>query len=372
MFPLNDEQEALRKAAAAFASSKLASDLARRDVSGEFSRADWDRLASQGFTRILGQPPLAIAARLEGLGLGCADNGLLMSLHAHLWGCSLPIREFHAKDLSESFVADLSSGKRIGAIGATEAQAGSDFLAMETRAVQHGDRFSLSGRKSYVTNAPVAEIFVVYAKTSPKDDGSPRSVSAFVVDRKDKGVSIGRTYAKAALRTTPMAELVLEDCVVSQERLLGALGDGILIFNRSMQWERALILSTVVGAMERVLESCLAFARSRKVGGRAVSDFGGVKRRLVAIKTRHEASRLLVYRAARALEGDPDSMLLSSLAKRAVSDAYVETCRDAMAIFGAQGIMIETGLERELRDATASVVYSGTSDIQDEIIARLL
>jgi alkylation response protein AidB-like acyl-CoA dehydrogenase len=371
MFPLSAEQAELRKAAAIFGRT-LARDLASREASGEFSRADWNLLAARGFTGILAEPPLAIAARLEGLGSGCPDNGLLMSLHAHLWGCALPIREFRAKSLSESFVSELSSGKRIGAIGATEALSGSDFLGMETRAEPRGDRFSLSGRKSYVTNAPVADVFVVYAKTSPADERSPRSVSAFVIDRNDPGVSIGKTYAKAALRTSPMAELELEGCVIGRDRLLGELGDGILVFNRSMQWERALILSTVVGAMERLLEACLAYARSRKTGGNAISNLGGVKRRLVAIKTRHEASRLLVYRAAQALEGDPDSMLLSSLAKRSVSDAYVETCQDAMAIFGAQGLMTELGIERELRDAMASVIYSGTSDIQDEIIARLL
>ena len=372
MFPLNQEQQTIKLNAAEFGRSNLAKNLIERESRSEFSRTDWKRLAEAGFTNIFQEPPLSIAAKLEGLGLGCPDNGLLMSLNAHLWGCTLPIQTFSSRDLTKTLLADLSSGKRIGAHAATEAQSGSDFFAMACSAESRGDRFIISGRKCYVTNAPVADVFVVYAKTGESSSAALRSISAFVVERGDPGVSIGEPYVKSALRTSPMAELRLEACALGPERLLGDIGDGFLVFNHSMQWERALILSSVVGAMERLLKNGLDYVKARKIGGKSISNFGGVKARLVAMKTRHEVSRLLVYRAAQALAGDENSMLLSSLAKKEVSEAYVKSCQDAMAIFGAQGLLVEREIERELRDAMASVVYSGTSDIQDEIISRLL
>jgi alkylation response protein AidB-like acyl-CoA dehydrogenase len=258
----------------------------------------------------------------------------------------------------------------IAAQAMTEPESGSDAFGLSTRAERRGDGFALSGSKTFVTNGPVADVFLVYATTDP-DEGLA-GLCAFLLERGAPGLSVGPPMPKLGLRTSPMSELSFDGCEVSADGLLGRPGAGMAVFGLAMQWERSLILASAVGTMQRQLERCVSYARERRQFGSPIGKFQAVSHRIADMKVRLETARLVVYRLAWLLDSGKATPLDAALAKLHVSESYLASSLDALQLHGGSGYVAGQELERDVRDAIGSRIHSGTSDIQRNVIAGLL
>ena len=380
-FALTAEQTAWQDAAIKFAREQLHADLDldRRDEVREFWQVGWERCARFGLQGLpipseyggqgLGLP--TTIAAMEGLGYACPDNGLIFGINASLWTVAIPILRYGTPDQKQRYLPGLCDGSIIGANGASELYAGSDIFSMRATATRLDDGgWSLSGRKIWVTSGPVADLFVAYAATSP--ERGVMGISAFIVPADARGFRVVREIPKMGVRTVPMGEIALEDCRLPVDALLGREGRGAEVFQCSMEWERGAILAGSLGTMRRQLERCIAHARKRKQFGKPISQFQAVSHRIVGMKLRLETCRPLVYRIGWLKEREADATMEAALAKLHVSDCLVQNSLDAIQVFGALGYTTEAGIERDLRDGVGSLIYSGTSDIQRNIIAREL
>ncbi len=377
-FSLSAEQRELKDAAIAFARGELDHDVAEREDAGELSMRAWRACARFGIQGLPiptelgggGADILTTVLVMEGLGYGCHDNGLIFSLNAQMWSLELPLVKFGTPAQRQAYLPGLISGDLIGVHAMTEPDSGSDAFSMRTRAQRHGDHYVLNGTKLYITNAPVADVVLVFAS----HPGKPKlaGISAFLVEKGTPGFTVRRGLEKMGLRTSPMGEVVLTDCLVPAENRLGPQGAGMAIFNSSMAWERGCILASALGTMQRQLEDCVAYARERKQFGQAIGKFQGVANKVADMYLRLEAARLLVYQAAWLGQQGKSVLAESAAAKLFASEAWVQSSLDAVQLHGAYGYMKESGIERDLRDAVASTIYSGTSQIQRVILARML
>jgi alkylation response protein AidB-like acyl-CoA dehydrogenase len=375
---LTEEQRLLQDSVIAFAQGELNAGLEERDRDAIFPRAAWLKCAELGLQGLpvppeyggSGADSTTIAAALEGLGYGCADNGLIFSLNAQMWACEAPIVRFGSDAQKQRYLPGLCDGSLIAAHAMSEPDSGSDAFALATTATAVDGGWVLSGSKTFVTNAPESDLFVVFA-TTDRDLGWA-GLCAFLVERDSPGLTVGHHLEKMGLRSSPMSELFLDGCKVEESALLGAAGSGMAIFNTSMRLERGFILSSAVGTMRRQLEQCVGYAQERKQFGQAIGSFQAVGHRLAEMKLRLETSRLMLYRMARLADEGVATDMDAALTKLHLSDCLVRSSLDALQIYGGYGYMAEYGLEREVRDALASRIYSGTSDLQRNLIARQL
>lgn len=375
---LSEEQRQLQNAAIEFARSELNDDVIRRDRDEAFSFEGWQACARFGVLRLpvppdyggMGLGITEVIAVMEGLGYGSHDQGLLFSINAHMWTSTLPILVYGTEEQRQKYLPGLCNGELIGANGASEPDAGSDIFSMRTRAEKHGDGYVLNGTKTFVSNAPVANLFVVYATLDYRL--GPMGITAFLVERDRPGLSVTRKMEKMGLRTSPMAEVTFEDCRIPSANRLGREGRGVEVFESSMEWERGCILANYLGMMKRQLEKCIEHVRNRKQFGKPIGKFQSVANRIVDMKVRLDTCRPLVYRIGWLKQQNKPAMLESAVAKLYVSESLVKSCQDALQIYGGYGYMVEQGIERELRDAFSSTLYSGTSEIQRNLIAKCL
>jgi alkylation response protein AidB-like acyl-CoA dehydrogenase len=307
---------------------------------------------------------------MESLGYGCTDNGLIFSLNAHMWACEMPIVHFGSEEQKQRYLPGLCDGSIVAAHGMSEPGSGSDAFALASTVAQNGSGWVLNGSKTFVTNAPVADVFIVFATTDRKKGWA--GLSAFLIDRDTPGMSIGRPMAKMGLKTSPMGELFFDDCKLPADSLLGAPGAGMSIFNSSMEWERSCILASTVGATQRALERCIDYAREREQFGQAIGSFQAVSHKIVDMKVRVETARCFLYRLGWLMSQGKATPLDSALVKLYLSESFLSTSLDAVQIHGGYGYMAEYELERELRDAVGSRIYSGTSEIQRNVAAAQL
>jgi alkylation response protein AidB-like acyl-CoA dehydrogenase len=317
-----------------------------------------------------GLDALTTARVVEALGRGCADMGLTFSISAHLFACVMPVVQHGSPELRAEVLPRLCSGEWIGANAITEPEAGSDVFAIRASAERCPGGWVLNGVKSYVTNGPLADITIVYAKTDPS--AGYLGVSAFAVRRDAPGFRFGRPFEKMGLRSAPIAPLYLDDCRVGQDSLLAAEGAGAEVFRSSMQWERACLFAAYLGQMERQLEASIDYARERRQFGKRIAAFQAVSHRIANMKLRLESARLLLYKACWSFDRGCDAALDISLAKLAVSEAAIQSGLDAIQIHGGIAYTTDLGIERELRDAIPATLFSGTSEIQRDLIAREL
>jgi len=377
-FDLTPEQLEWQDAAIKFARSDLARDMIRSDHDESFNREGWNKCAQFG---VLGMPVPTeygglglglpdVLAVMEGLGYANRDQGLLFSLNAHLWTNTIPLLIYGTSEQKHKYLQRLSSGELIGANAASEPDAGSDIFSMRTRALRNGDYYILNGTKMFVTNAPVADLFAAYATIDPAL--GPMGITAFLVERNTPGLIIPRKLEKMGLRTSPMAEVVFEDCRVPVANRLGREGRGVAVFECSMEWERGCILANCLGVMRRQLEEVIAHAQSRKQFGKAIGKNQSVANRIVDMKVRLDTCRPMVYRLGWMKARGENALMAAAIAKLYVSECYVKSSLDAIQIFGGYGYMKEQQIERDLRDAVASTLYSGTTEIQRNIIAKFL
>lgn len=377
-FSWTADQVALKAAAQELGEKRLSNSVAENDRTCTFPRQDWLTCAEFGILGLnvpeefggsgFDLPTTALA--LEGLGYGCRDNGLLFALNAQMWSVQLPILDFGTQAQKEKYLPGLCSGKLIGAHGMTEAQSGSDAYSLRTRAERVDGGYVLNGSKMFVTNAPTADMAVIFA-TADATKGR-WGISAFLVDKGTRGFNVGRDMEKMGLRTAPLGELVLQDCFIPEENRLGREGAGVSLFNSSMEWERSCILASQVGAMEHQLEMSVRYARERRQFGQPIGRFQSVGNRVADMKVRLETARLILYKVAWLKKMDRPATMEAAIAKLYLSESFVESSLQAIGIHGGYGYMVESEIERDLRDAIGGTIYSGTSDIQRTIIARLL
>lgn len=377
MFVVPDERhERLTARAAAFAAQFSTGP--GPDRHGDFDRHAWRRCADYGLLRMplpaAGAPSGAslceIFAVLEGLGYGGLDEGLLFALGAHLWTIILPLRDYGTDAQRHCYLTGLADGTLIGANASTEPEAGSDVFALGTQAIRDGRHYVLNGTKTLITNSPVADLFIVYATLDP--GLGPMGVTAFLIDADTPGLKCGAPLDKMGLRTAPMGELTLEDCRVPAENVLGREERGVKVFTSAMEYERAGLLAPSLGIMRRHLEACITYARTRRQFGQRIGRHQAVAHRIVDMRVRLDAARALVYRVAYLKDQGMPVSQEAAAAKLYVSEAYVQSSLDTMRIHGGQGYLTANGIEADLRNAVGALFYSGTSDIQRNIIARAL
>lgn len=375
-FDWTDEQLALKKAVSDFARAELA----RREDGlspDTLWREGWDKCANFGILGLYfpqaygGQEAggLGTALAMETLGTVCPDAGLMFALSAQMWSVQMPIWRFGTEEQKNRYLSRLIQGSLIGAHGMTEPESGSDAFSLHAKATRDGDSYLLSGSKTFVTSAPDADLFVIFARLENRP--GIFGLTAFLVER-SWGIRVGSPIHKMGLNGAPMAEVYLDDCRVPKENRLGGEGQGSRIFNDSMEWERTYILAWQIGVMERQIAEAVQYARERKLNAKPISSFQAVSHRIAEMRIRLEAARLLLYRAAWLKSEARPSSLESAIAKIYAAEAAVASALDAIQLRGGYGYATDTGVERTLRDAVGGRIYSGTSEVLRNIIAHEL
>ena len=362
----------------AFAQSELGDGARHRDDNCTFAADLWQRCADFGvlgwcMPEKYGGSGLDIETSilmLEGLGYGCPDNGLTLGLNGQLWSVQEPLLMFGTEDQKHRYLSALCTGKMRAAHGMSELGSGSDAFSLSTTAEKTGDGYLLNGEKHYIGMAPYADIALVFASTNP--DAGNWGISAFIVEADLEGYAASPPVEKMGVRSNPMGTITLTNCLVAEENRLGPEGIGVSLFNQSMDWERGFIFASHVGSMARQLDQCIEYARQRKQFGQPIGKFQAVSHRIVAMKERLEHARMLLYRVASLKRRGESATMEAAMAKLRISESFVENSLDAIRIHGALGYLTAGEVERDLRDATGGVIYSGTSDIQKNIIAGIL
>ncbi len=377
-FTWSESQRTLREEIEEFAGRELNANLIENDRNEVFNLAGWKKCGRFGIQGMCvpeeyggsGLDALTAAGALERLGYACRDNGLIFSLNAHMWTACMPLVDFGTAEQKKRFLGGLCDGTLIAGNAMSEPDSGSDAYSLRTSARKQGARYFLNGSKTYVTNGPIADLLVVFA-TLDRSQG-PGAISAFLVEKGTPGLTVARKLQKMGLRTSPMAEIFFDDCEVPEENRLGREGAGASLFTHSMAWERATILASAVGSMQRLLEACIRYARERRQGGQPIGKFQLVATKIVDMKVRLETARHLLYHTTWLRSRGKSATLEAAMTKLYISESWVQSCQDAVQIHGGYGYMTEYELERELRDALGSRIYSGTNEVQRTIIASLL
>ncbi|HEX6790527.1 MAG TPA: acyl-CoA dehydrogenase family protein [Candidatus Krumholzibacteria bacterium] len=376
-FDLDESQQQLYDAVRAFG-ARLNEGMIERDARGEFSRDVWRQCAEFGIQGLPvpteygggGRGLTDTILAMEALGYGCADNGLMFSLNAQMWSFELPLVRFGTEEQRQRYLPKVCRGDLIGAHAVTEPDYGSDAMSMQSRYRRDGNEYVLNGSKTFVTNGPVCDVVLAFATVDPKFRAA--GVTGFLIDTGTPGMTLSKPIPKMGLRTSPMGEVVFEDCRIPVENRLGGEGTGFAVFNSAMEWERACIFASHLGSMQRVLDKTIEYAKSRVQFNQPISKFESVANKIVDMKVAIEASRLLLYRVGAIKDGGGDAVLEAAMAKLFISEAHVRQSLDAIQIHGGYGYTTEYEIERELRDAIPGKIYSGTSEIQRKVIARLL
>lgn len=376
-FGWSDDQVTLRRAIEKFSQVELAGALSLSGDAARLPREAWRRCAEFGVLGLCvpeqfggsGLDPLTAVYALEGLGYGCRDNGLLFALNAQMWAVQAPLARFGSPE-QQRYLPRLTSGEWIGAHGMTEPGSGSDSFGLTSSVRRDGDDYVLNGTKTFVSNAPEADLFLLFATQNPARGFL--GISAFLVERGTPGLSVGPPMEKMGLESSPMGEVIMQECRVPLGQRLGGEGNGGTIFRHSMMWERCCILASCVGTMAWQLERTVDYARTRRQFGRPIGGFQAVSHRIAEMRVRLDATRLLLYHAAWLLSRGETAAAEIAIAKLAISEAFVQSSLDVIQVHGGYGYAIEFGYERDLRDAVGARIYSGTSEMQREIIAQTL
>jgi alkylation response protein AidB-like acyl-CoA dehydrogenase len=379
IYPLTTEHKMLRDAARDFAQKEIAPIAAEFDESGEFPSATVKKMGALGFMGIevpeqyggAEMDALAYVLALEEICKVDASHGVIMSVNNSLY-CH-GILQFGTDEQKKKFVTPIASGEAIGAYSLTEPQSGSDAGAMKSRATRDGDFYVLNGRKSWVTSGPVAGYFVVFMMTDPEK--KQKGVSAFLVDGNTKGITRGKKEPKLGIRASATSEIIFEDCRVPVENRLGAEGEGFKIAMTVLDAGRIGIATQALGIAEAAYEAARQYAGQREAFGQPIGSFQGTGFKIADMKTRIEASRLLIYNAAITKENSKKSggrySLEASMAKLFASETAMFVTHQAVQIHGGMGYSKELPIERYFRDAKITEIYEGTSEIQRLVISRM-
>lgn len=347
-----------------------------RSTGCDFPRERWQAISSTGiFQRAIGADSrrdaiLSTMKALERLGEVCKDSGLSFSVATHLASTITALDKFGSAELKARYMDQLIAGQMIGAHAISEPHAGSDALSMSSTAREEGDQFVINGHKAFVTNGPVADVIVVYAKTSSASTAD--SVSAFLVDTRSPGVRRGPVIEKVGLTSSPLCEVTFENCRVPKENMVGRRGAGFFVLSYVMQREIIYSFIISVGEMQRRIRNCVRYSNSRHQFGMAIGAFQSIANKIADMKIRYELSRQWLYYVAERMIAKKDVTSDVAIAKVFISENALTTSIDALHIHGGYGYIGSNGLGIEVCNALAGPIYSGTNEIQRGRISALL
>jgi isovaleryl-CoA dehydrogenase len=373
---LSDDEVALRDAARGIVRKEVAPVAERMDREDYFPRDVFARLGEHGLlaptlpTELggLGLSYRAQAIILEEIARASPALALTVGAHSNLFADN--VARNGTPEQRQAFLPDVAAGRAIGALALTEPDAGSDAVAIRTRAERHGDEYVLNGSKQFITNGPVASVLLVYAKTAPQR-GS-RGISAFLVRADSPGFTVSRSLEKMGMRGSPTGELAFQDVRVPVAQRLGEENAGVRIMMSGLNVERAVLTAIPVGILEECLQRSVAHARERVQFGHPIGRFELVQAKLADMYTDLTASRLLLYSALEEVVREPDRRTASAAALTFASEASTRAALQAIQIFGGYGYMKDLPLERLARDAKLLEIGAGTSEIRRLLIAREL
>jgi alkylation response protein AidB-like acyl-CoA dehydrogenase len=376
---LTPEHEMIRQAAREFAQNEIAPIAAKHDESGEFPAQTIHKMGEMGFMGIevpeeyggAGLDTLSYVLALEEICKADAAHGTIMSVNNSLF-CYALLR-FGSEAQKQKFLQPVASGQAVGAYSLTEPMSGSDAGTMRTRAIRQGDEYVINGRKSWVSSGPVARYILLFTMTDPEQQH--RGVSAFLVEAGKPGFSVGKIEPKLGIRASATCEILFEDYHCPAENRLGEEGEGFKIAMTVLDAGRIGIAAQALGIAEAAYEASLQYARQREAFGKPIGEFQGISFTLADMKTRIEASRLLIYQAAlaktRARESGGRFTLEASMAKLFASETATFCADAAVQIHGGMGYSKELPVERYYRDSKITTIYEGTSEIQRLVISRM-
>jgi butyryl-CoA dehydrogenase len=375
-FALSAQHAEIRRTVRDFAEREiapLADDMERR---GEFPADIIRKAAGLGLLGVpypeevggTGLDSVAYAITIEELSRVSGSVGIIVSAHTSL-GCA-PLYTAGTDEQKERYLRPLASGAKLGAYGLTEAGAGSDSRGTRTRAHRDGDSWLLSGSKRFITNAGVADTYIVTAVTDRNADSG--KISAFIVEAGTPGFTIGRMEEKMGLHASNTGELLFDDCRIPADNLLGEEGDGDRLFLKTLDGGRIGIGAMALGLAQAAYEAASSYARERQQFGRPIASFQGVAFKIADMATQIDAARLMVYRAAWLKDGGQPYSTEAAMAKLFASEVARQVTNDAVQVHGGYGYVAEYRVERYLRDAKLTEIGEGTSEIQRMVIARNL
>jgi alkylation response protein AidB-like acyl-CoA dehydrogenase len=373
-FSITPEQEQLYASMKRLAAEVVAPGAAQRDKDGRWDADVWKQLAAAGVAgmpipeELGGSGGSIIDCCLvnEALAEGGHDGGLGLSLGAHWVIASVPIWLHGTPELQQRWLPGLCDGSLMGAWASTEPEAGSDAGAIRTTAVRDGDDFVLNGTKIFITNGPIADVCNVLAKTD-------KGATAFVVDTRTPGFVVGRELDKMGCRSSPTAEIHLQDCRVPATSILSVEGEALWrVAFECFDWERTVMLAGIVGGMRSTIDSTIRYAKERQQFGRPIAHFQAVAHKIAEMEINYQVCRNAVYKAAWLKQEDKEHSIEASVAKALCGKLVVENALESIQIHGGYGYLRDFPAERALRDAKLASIGGGTTEIQKMIISRLL
>ena len=380
-FNLSREHQLIRKMMAEFTEKEVKPIAAETDRTCEYPRENIEKLFDLGVMGMCvpkeyggaGADPLASALCIEELSKQCASTGDIVATHNGL--CCDPIMTYGTEAQKRKYLPMLTKGHRVGAFALTEPNAGSDASKGQTEAKLVGDHYVMNGSKCFITNGNVADTFVIIAVTGKVTDKRGRSmkeISAFIVEKDDKGFSQGKHEKKMGIRGSSTCDLIFEDCVIPKDRMLGKKGEGFKIAMKTLDGGRIGIASQALGLGEGAVEEAIKYTKERVQFGKRISQFQNTQFQLADMHTRMQAAQYVVYAAAMKKQNHEPYSMDAAMAKLFAAEAASDVTRRAVQLFGGYGYTREYPVERMMRDAKITEIYEGTSEVQRMVIASNL
>ena len=372
-FQLTKEQEFVRKMVSDFAETEVEPIAADIDAEHRFPEETVEKMAQYGLLGVpfpteyggAGGDHISYAITVEELSKKCASTGVICSAHTSL--CCWPIFNWGTEEQRQKYLPDLLSGKKLGAFGLTEPNAGTDASGQQTRAVDGGDCWILDGAKVFITNGGYADVFVVMAMTD-KSKGN-HGISSFIVEKGDPGFSIGKTEDKMGICASSTTELIFQGCKIPKDRLLGEIGDGFKVAMSTLDGGRIGIASQALGIAQGALDVTVEYMKARKQFGKSLSKFQALQFVVADLETQIQAARLLVYRAADMKDKHLPYGPAAAMAKLFAAETAMHVTTKCVQLHGGYGYTKDYPVERMMRDAKITEIYEGTSEVQRMVIA---
>ncbi len=372
-----EEHEAFRRTVRAVVEEELLPHARDWEAREEFPRELFTRFGELGFLGLKypveyggsAAGELYEAVLLEELGR-CGSGGVSAGLGAQFTIATGPIHLFGTDAQKRRFLTPAIQGEKIGALGITEPDAGSDVAGLRTTAVRDGDHYVVNGSKTYITNGVRADFLVLAVKTNPA--AGHKGLSMLIVEKGTPGFSVGRKLQKLGWRSSDTAELFFEDCRVPAENLLGVEGQGFPQIMGNFQWERLSLALGALGAIDDMLEKVLEHVKQRRAFGQTLAQFQVIRHRLAELHTSAECARQLTYHALRLHVGGEYAVAQTSMAKKVATETACRIADECLQLYGGAGYMMEYDIQRHWRDARLGPIGGGTSEVMNEIIAKQL
>ena len=375
-FDLGETADQLRDTVRSFTADEIAPIAAEVDRSNEFPRHLWPKMGALGLHGITveeewggsGLGYLEHCIAMEEVSRGSASVGLSYGAHSNL--CVNQIRRNGSEAQKKKYLPKLISGEHVGALAMSEPGSGSDVVSMKTRADKKGDRYVLNGNKMWITNGPVAETLVVYAKTDP--NAGSRGITAFLIEKGMKGFSTHQKLDKLGMRGSDTCELVFQDCEVPEENVMGAVGRGVNILMSGLDYERAVLAAGSIGIMQACMDVVLPYIHERKQFGQAIGEFQLVQGKVADMYVTMNACRAYVYAVAKACDRGETTREDAAGAILIAAEKATQLALDAIQLLGGNGYINDYPTGRLLRDAKLYEIGAGTSEIRRMLIGRQL